>query len=117
MPRVAENPLVKKAMTKMASCTKKYRKASRKYYKASAELNRYRGKDTKKRAALYKKSEKAMEKADEIKDECDKCKMNLMSLNVVKSENKVKVQNLIMRHDKDELEWSSNKSSDIAAME
>ena len=64
MPKApAENALVKKEMTKVKNCTKKYRKAVRAYYKASATLNKCPATNTKRRASLYKKTEKANAKA------------------------------------------------------
>ena len=122
MPRApAENTLVKKTMTKIKSCTKKYRKAVRTYYKASSTFGNYRGTDSKRRTTLYKKSEKASDKADKIQDECKQHRVILQHLmrskQVVKEDNKVKIQNLFAELDKDEMEWSSNTSSDKEAME
>lgn len=121
MPRLAENSLVKKEMTKVKSCTKKYRKAIRNYYKASATLGKYRGKDTKRRATLYKKSQKANEKADEIKGQCDGHRVILNSMvregKVVKEETKTQIEKLFSTLDEDEMDWSSNTSSDRSAMQ
>jgi hypothetical protein len=47
MPRIAENSSVKKEITKIKNCTKKYRKAVRKYYKTSDDLGKYRGTESK----------------------------------------------------------------------
>lgn len=115
MPRVVENALVKKAMTKVKSCTKKYRKAVRKFYKTSSNVNKYRGKDSKRRASLHKMSEKANANADKIKDECDDHKRNLQSMvqsgKVVKEETRVQIDKLFETLGKDEMMWSSNTSS------
>ena len=121
MPRLAENSLVKKEMTKIKSCTKKYRKAVRSYYKASSTLGKYRGTDSKRRATLYKKSQKANEKADEIKDQCNDHRVVLETMvrdgKVVKEDTKTKIDKLFSALDKDEMEWSSNTSSDRSAMQ
>ena len=115
MPKVAENALVKKAMTKVKSCTKKYRKAVRKFYKTSSKLNKYHGKDSKRRASLHKMSEKANASVDTIKDQCNDHKMNLQSMvqsgKVVKEETKTQIDKLFETLDKDEMAWSSNTSS------
>jgi hypothetical protein len=120
MPKVAEDPLVKKQMTKIKSCTKKYRKAVRAYYKASAELGKHRG-TAKRREALYKKSKKANEKADKICDECkeprDILEYMMRAKKVVKEENKVKIKKMFADLDKDEMDWSSNTSRDRSAMQ
>jgi len=121
MPRLAENSLVKKEMTKIKSCTKKYRKAVRSYYKASSTLGKYRGKDAKRRATLYKKTQKANEKADEIKHDCDEHRVHLESMmregKVVKEETKTQIQKLFSTLGKDEMEWSSNTSSFKSALQ
>lgn len=115
MPKQVENASVKKHMTKIKSCTKKYRKAVRSYFKASANLNKYNGTDSKRRTALYKKSEKANEKADKIHDECKEIRSaldeHLRKNEVVKSENKEKIHKLLVKLNKDEMDWSSNTSS------
>lgn len=120
MPKVAEDPLVKKQMTKIKSCTKKYRKAVRAYYKASAELGKHRG-TAKRRETLYKKSKKANENADKIRDECreprDILEYMMRAKNVVKEENKEKIKKMIADLDKDEIDWSSNTSRDRSAMQ
>jgi hypothetical protein len=120
MPKLAENPLVKKQMTKIKSCTKKYRKAVRAYYKASAALSKHRG-TAKRRETLYKKSQNANEKADKVRDECreprDVLEYMMRTKNVVKQENKEKIPKLIAELDKDEMDWSSNTSSDLSAMQ
>ena len=120
MPKVAEHPLVKKQMTKIKSCTKKYRKAVRKYYKISAELGKHRG-TAKRRETLYKKSKKANENADKIRDECreprDILEYMMRAKNVVKEENKEKIKKMIADLDKDEIDWSSNTSRDRSAMQ
>ena len=117
----AENALVKKEMTKVKSCTKKYRKAVRAYYKASSTLGKYRGADSKRRTTLYNKSKKANEKADEIKDQCNGHRVVLETMvregKVVKEDTKTKIDKLFSALDKDELEWSSNTSSDMSAMQ
>ncbi len=122
MPRApAENPVVKKTITKLKNCTKKYRKAARAYYKASAALGSYTGKDNKRRTTLHKKSEKANEKADKIQKECHNSHfvLNYMmrSNQVVKDANRVKIQKMFDDYDKDEADWSSNTSSDKKAMQ
>jgi hypothetical protein len=122
MPRApAETPLVKKTMTKLKSCTKKYRKAVRAYYKASATFGKYKGTDSKRRTTLHKKTEKANEKADKIQQECNSNHVILdylmRSKQVVKEDNKVKIQKLIEDFEMDEQEWSSNTSSDKEAMQ
>jgi hypothetical protein len=122
MPKApAENPVVKKTMTKLKSCTKKYRKAVRAYYKASATLGKYKGTDSKRRTTLHKKSEKANEKADKIQQECTNNTAILgyfmRAKQVVKEDNNVKIQKLIQDFEKDEQDWSSNTSSDKEAMQ
>ena len=120
MPKVAEDPLVKKQMTKIKSCTKKYRKAVRAYYKASAALSKHHG-TAKRRETLYKKSQKANEKADKVRDECkeprDILEYMMRTNNVVKEENRNKINKMIADLDKDEMEWSSNTSRDLSAMQ
>ena len=54
MPRVAENPAVKKEMTKLKNCTKKYRKAVSAFYKTSAKLGNLSGPFGKKKDKLRK---------------------------------------------------------------
>ena len=122
MPRApAENPVVKKTMTKIKSCTKKYRKAVRAYYKASSTLSKYKGTDSKRRTTLHKKSEKANDKADKIQDECKQHRVILehfmRSKQVVKEDNKVKIQKMVSELEKDEQDWSSNTSSGKEAMQ
>jgi hypothetical protein len=117
----AENALVKKEITKVKSCTKKYRKAVRAYYKASSTLSKYRGTDSKRRTTLYNKSKKTNEKADEIKDQCNEHRVVLETMlregKVVKEDTKTKIEKLCSALEKDELEWSSNTSSDRSAMQ
>jgi hypothetical protein len=122
MPKApAENALVKKEITKVKNCTKKYRKAVRAYYKASATLSKYKGTDSKRRASLHKKSEKANDKADEIQDQCNGHRVILQSMvrsgKVVKEETKTKIQKMVADLEKDEQDWSSNTSSDKEAMQ
>ena len=125
MPRVAENSDVKKEMTKLKNCTKKYRKAVRAYYKTSVEFNKiFSGAPGKKRDKLshklIDKSTKANNKADKIKTECEsyskRLEMMMNNNKVVKPENREKIRILIDNFDKDEIEWSSNTSSDLSAM-
>jgi len=120
MPRLVENSSVKKEITKIKNCTKKYRKAVRKYYKTSADLGKYRGTDSKKRAALYDKSRKANEKADDVKHECEINRGNLTSMMregmVVKEQTKDTIGKIFAKLDKDELEWSSNTSSFVSEL-
>jgi hypothetical protein len=121
MPKApAENALVKKEMTKVKNCTKKYRKAVRAYYKASATLNKCPATNTKRRATLYKKSEKANAKADEIQDQCTGHRLVLESMmrsgKVVKEETKTKIHKMVADLEKEEQDWSSNTSSDKSAM-
>ena len=117
----AENALVKKEITKVKSCTKKYRKAVRAYYKASSTLSKYRGTDSKRRTTLYNKSKKTNEKADEIKDQCNEHRVVLETMvregKVVKEDTKTKIEKMFSALEKDELEWSSNTSSDRSAMQ
>ena len=80
--KVVEIPAsnLKKEITKIKNCTKKYRSAVRKYYKTSSKLRKYRGTDNTRRTALYKLSEKANDKANQIKVECNKSLFNLFSI-------------------------------------
>lgn len=121
MPRApAEAPLVKKTMTKLKSCTKKYRKAVRAFNKTSANLGFYTGKDTKRRTALYKKTKDANDKANKIYAECNQhlfvLDYMMRSKQVVKDANRVKIEKMVEHFDKDERDWSSNTSSDKKAI-
>ena len=80
MPKLAEYPIIKKEMTRIKNCTKKYKSAVRKYYKTSSNLRKYRGTDNARRTALYKLSEKANDDANQIKVECNKSRHNLEEL-------------------------------------
>ena len=131
MPRVAENPAVKKEMTKLKNCTKKYRKAVRAFYKTSAKLGNLSGpfgkKKDKLRKTLVNKLSKAQTKAEKIKNDCitHRFHLDIMMKSkrdngeqiVIKEENREKIRILIDNLDKDEIEWSSNTSSDLSAMQ
>lgn len=120
MPRIAENSSVKKEITKIKNCTKKYRKAVRKYYKTSDNLGKYRGTDSKKRTALFVKTQKANKKADDVKHECEINRGNLKLMMreemVVKEKTKDTIAKIFAKLDKDELEWSSNTSSFVSQL-
>ena len=103
MPRLAENTLVKKTMTKVASCTKKYRKSVRKSMKAYAKFRRlvrvdtnYDKKTTRKASADMMKQQ-AKEKKD--REDCEKNVITLEDMvddgKIVKQETKTKVANLL----------------------
>ena len=115
MPKLVEYPIIKKEITKIKNCTKKYRSAVRKYYKTSSKLRKYRGTDNTRRTALYKLSEKANDKANQIKVECNKSLFNLEDLmrdaKVVREETEDTIKTLFADLNKEELEWSSNTSS------
>lgn len=111
MPKLVEYPIIKKEITKIKNCTKKYRSAVRKYYKTSSKLRKYRGTSSTRRTALHKLSEKANDKANQIKVECNKSRHNL---EVLMHDAKVvedTINKLFVDLNKDELEWSSNTSS------
>ena len=124
MPRLAENALVKKTMTKVASCTKKYRKSVRKSMKAYAKFRRlvrvdtnYDKKTTRKASADMMKQQ-AKEKKD--REDCEKNVITLEDMvddgKIVKQETKTKVANLLAKYNADAKEWDSNTSSDRANM-
>ena len=124
MPRLAENTLVKKTMTKVASCTKKYRKSVRKSMKAYAKFRRlvrvdtnYDKKTTRKASADMMKQQ-AKEKKD--REDCEKNVITLEDMvddgKIVKQETKTKVANLLAKYNADAKEWDSNTSSDRANM-
>ena len=60
------------------------------------------------------------ENADKIRDECreprDILEYMMRTKNVVKEENKEKIKKMVADLDKDEIDWSSNTSSDRSAM-
>ena len=124
MPRLAENALVKKTMTKVANCTKKYRKSLRKSMKAYAKFRRlvrvdtnYDKKTTRKASADMMKQQ-AKEKKD--REDCEKNVITLEDMvddgKIVKQETKTKVANLLAKYNADAKEWDSNTSSDRANM-
>ena len=124
MPRLAENALVKKTMTKVVNCTKKYRKSVRKSMKAYAKFRRlarvdtnYDKKTTKKASADMMKLQ-LKEKKD--REDCEKSVITLEDMDddgkIVKQETKVKVANLLAKYNADARDWSSNTSSDVANM-
>jgi paraquat-inducible protein B len=116
MPRLAENQLVKKEMTKLASCTKKYKSALGKYTKSNTKyLNHYdmvlaknktpTPKDRKELKKLKDAVKKLSVKVDTIKNDCDENTFALEDMlaegKVVKEETKIKIQQLFDKLDED----------------
>jgi len=116
MPRVAENQLVKKEMTKLARCTKKYKSALGKYTKSNKKyLNHYdmvlskdktpTPKDRKELKKLKDAVKKISIKVDIIKNECNQNTFALEDMldegKVVKEETKIKIQQLFDKLDED----------------
>jgi paraquat-inducible protein B len=116
MPRLAENKLVKKEMTKLASCTKKYKSAVSKYTKSNTKyLKRYDSvlakdktptlKDRKELKKLKDAVKKLSTKVYTIKNDCDENAITLEDMmaegKVVKEETKIKIQQLFDKLDEE----------------
>ena len=79
------------------------------------------------RKTLVNKLSKAQTKAEKIKNDCitHRFHLDIMMKSkrdngepiVIKEENREKIRILIDNLDKDEIEWSSNTSSDLSAMQ
>jgi hypothetical protein len=118
MPRIAENPEVKKKMTKLIACTKKFRKVVRQGSKIKHQwikLSRKNpsGKETKEEKKLRAKSNTYSNRSKDVIKKCDAVATELDEMKglVRKEDTKVKIQKLMDRFDEHELDWSSNTDS------
>ena len=118
MPRIAENPEVKKKMTKLVACTKKFRKVVREGSKIKHQwmkLSRknHTAKETKEEKKLRVKSIKYSNQSKDVITKCDAVAIELdeMSHLVRKEDTKVKIQKLMDKLDEHETDWSSNTNS------
>lgn len=118
MPRIAENPEVKKKMVKLVACTKKFRKVVRegnkiKHQWLKMSRKNHTLKETKEEKKLRVKSNKYSTKSADVIDKCEKVAIELDDMKdlVRKPETKVKIQKLMDRFDEHETDWSSNTDS------
>lgn len=118
MPRIAENPEVKKKMTKLIACTKKFRKVVREGSKLKHQwikLSRKNvtAKETKEEKKLRTKSNKYADRSKDVINKCEAVATELDEMKglVRKEDTKVKIQKLMDRFDEHETDWSSNTDS------
>lgn len=117
MPRIAENPEVKKKMTKLVACTKKFRKVVRQGSKIKHQwikLSRKNtGKETKEEKKLRAKTIIYADRSKDVINKCDAVAIELDEMKglVRKEDTKVKIKKLMDRFDEHELDWSSNTDS------
>jgi len=117
MPRIAENPEVKKKMTKLIACTKRFRKVVRESSKIKHQwmklTRKNTGKETKEEKKLRTKSNKFAARSRDIINKCDAVATELDEMKglVRKEDTKVKIQKLMDRFDEHETDWSSNTDS------
>ena len=118
MPRIAENPEVKKKMTKLIACTKKFRKVVREGSKIKHQwikLSRKNltAKETKEEKKLRVKSNTYAARSKDVMTKCDAVATELdeMSHLVRKEDTKAKIQKLMDKFDEHETDWSSNTDS------
>ena len=118
MPRIAENPEVKKKMTKLIACTKKFRKVVREGSKIKHQwikLSRKNltAKETKEEKKLRVKSNTYADRSKEGMTKCEAVATELdeMSHLVRKEDTKAKIQKLMDKFDEHETDWSSNTDS------
>lgn len=118
MPRIAENPEVKKKMTKLVACTKKFRKVVREGSKIKHQwlkLSRKNlsAKETKEEKKLRVKSNKYENQSKDVITKCDTVAIELDEMRhlVRKEDTKTKIQKLMDKLDEHETDWSSNTNS------
>jgi hypothetical protein len=118
MPRIAENPEVKKKMTKLVACTKKFRKVVREGSKIKHQwlkLSRknYTAKETKEEKKLRVKSNKYEDRSKDVMNKCDAVATELDEMKglVRKEDTKAKIRKLMDKFDEHETDWSSNTDS------
>ena len=118
MPRIAENSEVKKKMTKLVACTKKFRKVVREGSKIKHQwikLSRKNltAKETKEEKKLRVKSNTYAARSKDVMTKCDAVAIELdeMSHLVRKEDTKAKIQKLMDKFDEHETDWSSNTDS------
>jgi hypothetical protein len=118
MPRIAENPEVKKKMVKLAACTKKVRKLVREgskinhqWLKMSKKNNTK--KETKEEKKLRVKRNKFSTKTVDVINQCEKVAIELDDMKnlVRKPDTRIKIQKLMNKFDQHETDWSSNTDS------
>ena len=118
MPRIAENPEVKKKMAKLVACTKKVRKVIRegskiKHQWLKMSRKNLTSKETKEEKKLRVKSNKYSTKSGDVIHQCEKVAIDLDDMKdlVRKPETRTKIQKLMDRFDEHETDWSSNTDS------
>ena len=118
MPRIAENPEVKKKMAKLVACTKKVRKVIRegskiKHQWLKMSRKNLTSKETKEEKKLRVKSNKHSTKSGDVIHQCEKVAIDLDDMKdlVRKPETRTKIQKLMDRFDEHETDWSSNTDS------
>jgi hypothetical protein len=117
MPRVAENPEVKKQLTKLVACTKKYREAFRKSTRSHKKWLKMLESDpnmTKKTTIkAHNEYTKLSAKESDARIKCDDISMELDDMRdlVVKDETRKKIETAFARFDQDAREWSSASNS------
>jgi hypothetical protein len=117
MPRVAENAEVKKTLTKMVNCTKKYRevfrKSTRSHKKWMKLLSSDANMEKKTTNKAYAEYRKLSDKESDIRQKCDDISLDLDDMRplVIKEETRQKINAAFEKFDKDAREWSSNKLS------
>lgn len=118
MPRIAENPEVKKKMAKLVACTKKVRKVIRegskiKHQWLKMSRKNLTSKETKEEKKLRLKSNKYSTKSGDVIHQCEKVAVDLDDMKdlVRKPETRTKIQKLMDRFDEHETDWSSNTDS------
>ena len=118
MPRIAENPEVKKKMTKLAACTKKFRKVVRegskiKHQWIKMSRKNSTGKETKEEKKLRAKTNTYADRSIDIMNKCDVVAIELDEMKglVRKEDTKVKIKKLMDLFDEHETDWSSNTDS------
>jgi hypothetical protein len=118
MPRIAENPEVKKKMAKLVACTKKVRKVIRegskiKHQWLKMSRKNLTSKETKAEKKLRVKSNKYSTKSGDVIHQCEKVAIDLDDMKdlVRKPETRTKIQKLMDRFDEHETDWSSNTDS------
>jgi hypothetical protein len=118
MPRIAENPEVKKKMAKLVACTKKVRKVIRegskiKHQWLKMSRKNLTSKETKAEKKLRVKSNKYSTNSGDVIHQCEKVAIDLDDMKdlVRKPETRTKIQKLMDRFDEHETDWSSNTDS------
>jgi hypothetical protein len=117
MPRVAENPEVKKKLTKLVNCTKKYREVFRKSTKSHKKWRKMIETDPNetKKTTIKAHAEymKLSAKESDARNKCDNISIELDDMRdlVVKEETRRKIDAAFARFDQDAREWSGVSSS------